>query len=148
MHKILWQEIFYSLDLSNYPSDRIAAYEKKLKEKFQCPVWRTKDGRSIPMDYMKPSHLINSFRACTKAVWDLYKESCADNLRYDDIYQLYLKALKQKNNVKLITSAQARQGYKPTEEDISVLRGMISTLENWYDWDDLGDRDRDWDDEF
>lgn len=127
-----WQTIFYQHDLTEVSDSEITAYRKLLRQRFGCPSWVTKDHRVIPMDLMKPSHLANAFKAKTKQIWNLYKQSCQYRSHDDRNALLYADALKAKEAVKSICVAQHRQGYEPTDDDLKRLKAMEDTLYHWF----------------
>lgn len=126
-----YQELFYRLDTRPYSKERLTRYRKALKQHFDCPSWTTKDGRIIPMDLMRDSHLENAFWYQIRAVRELYGKSCNVPLMSEAFLHYYLDALKVKDSLRFVTSAQARHGFEPTERELNALRGMELTLKHW-----------------
>lgn len=127
-----WQTLFYALDTRPYGRERVKRYRNQLARHFHCGVWGTKDGRAIPVKFMRDSHLQNAVHHSIRAVWKLYGDSCQYSTRDERCLKLYAEATHIQQSILMLTSEQGRRGYEPTDHDLKALGGMERTLHDWF----------------
>lgn len=84
-----WQTILYNTVV---PKHRRRRFIQSLERRFSCDTWGTNDGRIIPMNLMRDSHLDNAVRytmrqadgAMFRSDYDLYMRYCVNLFALSD----------------------------------------------------------------
>lgn len=84
-----WQRVFYALNTSNYDKNRLKAYKQKVYNRFGR-LWSTKDGRIIPIQFMRDSHLLNALQAKVRQLLTFFQENDETSFELEENGYWYL----------------------------------------------------------
>lgn len=87
-----WQNVFYRIDTRNYPENRVKTYSTKLYKQFG-QLWGTKDGRIIPIRFMRDNHLLNALQAKVRQLLSLVDAN--DEITFESLENGYWYLLEE-----------------------------------------------------
>lgn len=108
-----WQRVFYSLDTRAYSEDRVKVYQTKLYKQFG-QLWGTKDGRVIPIRFMRDSHLLNALQAKVRQLESLIQVN--DETTFESLEMGYWRLLEE---------CRRRGKNIPTHEAIGAMSDRV-----------------------